>query len=619
MQPGGGPNPALTVALALAAGVIGQALARHLRVPGIVLLLAAGVLLGPDVLGVVDPSALGPALDTIVGFSVAIILFEGGLNLDWRRLRREAAVLQRLLVIGAILTTLGGALAVRVFLGWSWTLSLLFGTLVIVTGPTVITPLLRRTKVRRKLETILEAEGVLIDAVGAIIAIVALEIVVSPAGSSTAFDAFHVPGRLIGGALIGLVGGALIALVLRFRHVVPEGLENVVTLCLALALFQISNSLMPETGIASVIVAGMIVGNSKTPVKRELREFKEQLTLMVIGLLFVLLAADVRVAEVISLGWGGLAVVAALVFVVRPLSVVACMWGAGHTWKEKAFVSWVAPRGIVAAAVSSIFAERLDAANIDGGLDLRALVFLVILTTVVVQGPTVEVVASLLGVRKPTGRGYAILGATPLGRALGRTLARGDEDVVVFDANPDASRDAQEDGLRVVFGNALEESVLARSELDTRAAVVGMLPNAAVNLLFARKSREEFRVKRAYVALQLGQISVNPEQVHEVDGRVLFGEPTDLELWSVRLRRGLAELETRVRDAAVEGSGKPWPLPEEIRGALIPLAHRSSASWRPVSDRSELSKNAVVVWLVFTERREEAHAWLEEKGWRSEA
>lgn len=229
-------SPAFTIGIALAAGVLAQGLARHLRVPGIVLLLATGVLLGPDGVGLVQPHALGSGLEAIIGFAVAIILFEGGLNLEISRLRAQGKVVRRLLTVGAVITMLGGTLAARLLLGWDWRLAILFGALVIVTGPTVVTPLLRRVRVKRSVQTVLEAEGVLIDAVGAITAVVALEILVQPASlASTAEAATHFALRFAIGLPLGAVGGLLIAWALKHRRVVPDGLENIFTLAMVLA------------------------------------------------------------------------------------------------------------------------------------------------------------------------------------------------------------------------------------------------------------------------------------------------------------------------------------------------------------------------------------------------
>lgn len=326
-------DPALTIALAAASGMVAQVAARHVRVPGIVLLLGTGLLLGPDGLGAVQPATLGASLHSLVGFAVAVILFEGGMNLNAERLRREARSIRQLITLGALVTAVGGALAARIILRWDWEIAILFGTLVMVTGPTVITPLLRRIKVKERVATVLEAEGILVDAVGAITAVVALEVVISPDRLSFAAGAWPLLTRLGTGALLGVVGGLVIAALLRIERVVPEGLESALTLALAIALFQGSNALMPETGILSVIVAGIVVGNSSSRVLDELREFKERLTVLLLGMLFVLLAADVRVAQLQSLGWAGVATVLALTFIVRPLNILAGTLGSDLTWR----------------------------------------------------------------------------------------------------------------------------------------------------------------------------------------------------------------------------------------------------------------------------------------------
>jgi NhaP-type Na+/H+ or K+/H+ antiporter len=433
----------VSVAVALAAGMIAQSLARHARLPGIVLLLAVGMLLGPDVAGLVQPDSLGSALQVLVGFAVAVILFEGGMNLNIKRLRQQAGVIRRLLTTGALITMVGSTLAAKWLMGWEWGPAFLFGTLIIVTGPTVITPLLRRIKVQHKVATILEAEGVLIDAIGAVAAVVALEIVLSLTGPEAAGHAWgavlQLIPRLSFGAVCGLIGGLAIALVLRLREVVPRGMENVFTLSLVLALFQLSNFALPESGIMTVVVAGLVVGNVRTRVQRDLMEFKEQLTVMLIGMLFVLLAAGVRIADVRALGWPGVATVAVLMCVIRPLNIWYSTRGSGLTWQEKLFLSWLAPRGIVAAAVAALFAHSLNSHGVPGGRELQALVFMVIGVTVLAQGLTGGPVARRLGLRRASDRGWVILGANELGHTIGRLLRDSNEEVVLRIARP-ASR-----------------------------------------------------------------------------------------------------------------------------------------------------------------------------------
>ncbi|MBU8870625.1 MAG: cation:proton antiporter [Gemmatimonadales bacterium] len=606
-------NPALTVALAMAAGVIAQSLARYLRIPGIVLLLAAGVILGPDLANVVQPEALGHGLEVLIGFAVAVILFDGGLNLHLGRMRKQAPAIRRLLTVGVFVTTVGGALAARFWLGWGWTPSLLFGTLVIVTGPTVVTPLLRRIRVRRSVETILESEGVLIDAVGAVVAVVALEIVL---GTSLASGALSAPVRLLAGLAIGGMGGGVMGLLLRWRLVVPVGFETIFTLSFTLAVYQISNAVAPESGIMAAIVAGAVVGNSHARGEREIREFKEQLTTLLIGMLFVLLAADVRVVEVVALGRPGLLVVLTLMFVVRPINILLCTFGTGLDWREKSFLSWVAPRGIVAAAVASLFAERLDSAGGNVGGQLRALVFLVIAATVIAQGATAGMVARLLKVCRPSAKGFAILGANSLGRLLGNLLQERGHEVVLLDSNADMCSEAEAEGLKVLFGNAMNETVQLRAQMDTRRAAIGLTHNEAVNLLFAKKASEESKVRKVYSAGDHHQGGVTPDHLKEAGVRLLFGNETDTELWAVRTRRKQVQTETWRRND--DTAGQEPTLPRAVRTLVLPLfTVGKNGDLAPVDCSTSFAREQTVIWLLVSEREKDARAWLAGQGWRA--
>jgi NhaP-type Na+/H+ or K+/H+ antiporter len=398
-----GAHPALTLVLALAVGILAQAVARHVRVPGIVILLVAGVALGPDGLGWVQPLALGDGLFVIVDLAVAVILFEGGLNLEISRLRREQAPIRRLVSVGALVTMVGGALTVAALFDWSWMRALLFGSLVVVTGPTVIGPLVDAVRLRPRVATVLEAEGVLIDPIGAILAVLMLEVALAPGADSLASGATGLVLRLGFGAVAGIVAGFVLAGLLRVRRVVPEGFENVFALASVLLLFQGCDVIVPHSGVLAVAVAGVVVGNVRTRVDRDLREFKDQLSVLLIGLLFILLAATVRIADVRALGWNGLAVVAVLVFAVRPANVWLCTVGSELTRKERWFIAGVAPRGIVAAAVAALAAGALDSHGLAGGAELRALVFL----TIAAAGPRHGRDSRGAGARTRVGRGAA--------------------------------------------------------------------------------------------------------------------------------------------------------------------------------------------------------------------
>jgi NhaP-type Na+/H+ or K+/H+ antiporter len=639
-------DPALTVALALAAGMLGQSLARHLRIPGIVVLLAGGVLLGPDVSGLVRPRTLGPALASLVGFAVAVVLFEGGMNLDFKRLRREARSIRQMVTVGSVVTALGGAAAARLLLGWSPTLSLLFGTLVIVTGPTVITPLLRRIRVQPNVSTVLEAEAVFGDAIGALIAVVALEAALAPPGLLLVAGAWGLASRLGVGLAAGVAGGFLLGALLRSGWV-PEGLENVFTLALVLALYQTSNALRPESGIVAVILAGLWVGNLHAPALSALKEFKEQLTVLFIGMLFVLLAADVRLSEVAHLGWPGVATVLALMFVVRPANVLAGTWGAGLGWRERAFMAWMSPRGIVAAAVSSHFAAALTAAGVPGGSDLRALVFLVIAVTVVVQGLSGGPVARLLHLRREIS-GFVILGANGLGRAYGELLREVGQEAVFLDSNLDACQAARAAGFRALHGSALAENLLERAGLDGRAGCLALTANEEVNYLFARAAHRDWKVEKVWAALRRDHVGVHDEMVQALGAHVLFGAPRSLNFWALRLERQVAAVERWRRPAPEANAGNAGDagevgevgdiVPERPNGPngnlsriggagdagedevmFLPLALRRGPELLPWDETTRPLPGDELAVAVDGRRREEAHTRLHADGWEPAA
>ena len=603
-------NPALTLAFAMAFGMIAQVLARHLRIPGIVLLLGTGLLLGPDALGIVHPSSLGDALPFIVGFAVAVILFEGGMNLRINRIRREGKTIRQLITTGALVTALGGTVTAKIFLGWDWRISLLFGVIVIVTGPTVITPLLRRLKLRRSVSTVLEAEGVLLDAIGAVIAVVALEIALSPSGLSFLTGLFHIITRLIVGSAIGAAGGFLLAFLLRFRNLIPEGLENVFTLSLVFALFQGANSISPESGIVAVTAAGLVVGNMKTHIHRELREFEEQMTVLLIGMLFILLAADVRLIEVTELGWGGIITVTILVCVLRPLNVYIGTMGSNLNLRQKALLSWIAPRGIVAAAVASLFALELEKHGVDGS-QLRAMVFSLIAVTVLLSGLTGSLAAQFLGLKRPENVGWIILSANHLSRLLAKVLIGSGEEVICIDQNPKACRRAEEEGIKVIYGNGLDEKTLLRAEIDTRLGAMGLSSNEEVNLLFGTKAKEIGKLSVILVGIKSMAEGITSEMVKEISGRIPFGRQCDIEQWAGWIQRGV----TSINRYSLTSPASNNNFQDGMEGIILPLVlHRKSKS-QPIDDTTEIKAGDEVTMIVNNQRKKEALEWLSSQGW----
>jgi NhaP-type Na+/H+ or K+/H+ antiporter len=611
-------DPKLTFALALLAGMFAQALARHVRLPGIVLLLIAGVSLGPDGLGWIQPRQLGPGLYAIVDFAVAIILFEGGLNLQLSRLRREGAAIRRLITFGALITLVGGAFAVHSWMGWGLMESLLFGGRVVVTGPTVVGPLVSGLRLKTRVATVLEAEGVLIDPIGAILAVVILRLALSgDPGSLFLWHSGAGLARIAAGAVLGIVAGFAIARMLRVSWLLPDGLENVSVLSGVLLLYAGAETLLSHSGVLAVTVAGVVVGNTRTPVDRDLREFKDQLTVMLIGLLFVVLAADVRFEQVAALGWAGFGVVMTLVFVVRPLGVWVSTLGSDLTHGERLFIAWIAPRGIVAAAIASLVAVDLERAGLSGGIELRALVFLTIALTVALAGLTAGPVGNLLGVRLRRRDTVAILSAQTLGLALAEELRSGQVPVVLLDSNPEGASRAEAAGFPVVFGDALKESVMQRARFGFMRTVVALTSNRTLNSVFVERARDRFGVPNGLVATSEAGVGLVSEHIESGQAKIVFEGPHDVERWDVRGRRGDVSIEhfvyTPVED---ENEVVEVTSPGGLDERYVILVVRRDGATVVMDAKWAFREGDRVAIAVHAPEREEALRALVAQGWQ---
>ena len=610
-------NPGLTITLALTLGMIAQALAYHLRVPGIVLLLAVGVAFGPDGIGLVHPESLGPSLNILTGFAVAVILFEGGINLKFRRLKRAQRSIRQLILLGGLVTVVGAATAAHLVMDWPWKSAILFGTLVMVTGPTVINPLLKRLKVKRSVATVLEAEGVLIDAVGAVVATVALEAALSPDHASPLVWGWHVVSRLGFGFLAGGLIGTLLLLLYRVRRLIPEGTENVFTLAAILALFQGSNLILPESGIAAVTMAGIVIGNVSSSALQDLVEFKEEMTVLLIGMLFVLLAADVRLAQVIGLGWPAVGVVLALMFLVRPAAVLAGTAFSGLGWKERVFISWIGPRGIVAAAVASFFAAAFAEKGLPGGYELRALVFLVIAVTVVFAGLTGGLVAGILDLRRPSQVGWVVLGANSLARGLAKLFKEDGQEVVCIDSNADHCKAAEEDCTRVIYGNGLQARYLLRAEIDTRRGALALTANDEVNYLFIQKVKQEAKSIPLWAALKSDSASLTTKMLHKSGAELVFGAAVDVGAWNRRFKAKQVHLQLWQRDTDPDSDANSSPLMTRYPGnGMIAVAMRRNKRLSPIGDNLQFKKEDEIYFYVVDTEAETAAEFLNKEGWR---
>ena len=324
-------------------------------------------------------------------------------------------------------------------------------------------------------------------------------------------------------------------------------------------------------------------------------------------MLFILLAADVRLSAVQSLGRGGLYTVMILMFVIRPLNIFCGTINSNLKSKQKILLAWIAPRGIVAAAVASYFAIELEKHGMDGS-QLRAMVFLLIAVTVLSAGLTGGFVAKLLGLKRQSDHGWVILGANAVGRELARALKKGGEDVVMIDANPSLCRLAEKEELKVIYGNALEESVLLRAEIDIRKGAIGLSENEEVNMLFAKRAKEAGKVSETFISIKRYDESVTTEMVAEVDGNIPFGRARDLEKWSVWIRDSQVETYKLICQSDDVKAGDTFD--KETEGVMIPLISMRNSKVTPLGHLTELKKDDQITCLVLTEKKDQFNAWL---------
>jgi Trk K+ transport system NAD-binding subunit len=313
---------------------------------------------------------------------------------------------------------------------------------------------------------------------------------------------------------------------------------------------------------------------------------------------------------------GGILTVMTLILVVRPLNIAAGTYGSNLNFKQKAFLAWVAPRGIVAAAIASLFAIELEAHGIAAAGELRAMVFLVIAVTVILAGITGGAVAGWLNLKRPSNVGWVILGMNEIGRKLAVLLTNGGEEVVCIDDDPAACRMAEEEGHKVIYGNAFEERTLHRAEIDTRKGIISLTANEEVNLLFAQKAKEEGKVPNLLISLESGDEGVTTEMVHEFGGAVLFARPRDLEVWSVRLKQEQTELQ--IRELTGHNIDEQELGDTTMENLVLPLVFHHNEKVIPVDDHIKLKRKDRVTFLINLRRREEAEEWFERNGWRSD-
>lgn len=489
----GGLSPIEAFAMVGVAGVAAQWLAWRFRLPAIVLMLAAGLILGP-VTGLFVPERdIGSLVQPMISLAVAVILFEGGLTLNFDKLADARPAVRRLVYVGAPLGWLMSTLALVYGAGLSWPSSIVFGGIMIVTGPTVIAPLLRTAKLRSRPAQILQWEAIVNDPLGALAAVLALGTVTVLYSNLPAGQALgqFVLGTLFAVAL-GVAGGWLLVNAFR-RGWVPEYMKVPVLFVSVLAVFAVADSILHESGLLAVTVMGLVIANADLPSYQELYRFKEHATILLVSGVFILLAAGIKFETLAQLNWGRATLFLILVvFVARPVTVLVSLIGTNLTWKEKILIALTGPRGVVLVAVSGVFAERLVALGIDDGADIAPLAFVLVLVTVVLHGFTLKPLAQRLGLTSGEKPGLLIVGGSLFATGLAKALDNADVDVLVTDTNRDRLRTARAAGVQTFYGDILGEAAEHNVEFIAYSAILAASDNDAYNTLVATDLGPEF-------------------------------------------------------------------------------------------------------------------------------
>ncbi|MEP1446978.1 MAG: sodium:proton antiporter [Paraglaciecola sp.] len=458
-----------------------QFFAYKIKLPAILPLLIAGIIVGP-VTGMIDADLLfGDLLFPIVSLSVAIILFEGSLTLKFKDISGHGSMVRNLCTIGALITWGIAAPIAHYALGMTWQIAFLFGAIVTVTGPTVIVPMLRTVRPSTKISNILRWEGIIIDPIGALLAVLVFEYIISTQ-DALSHTLYAFAKTISVGVIFGAVSGYLMGIVLR-NNWIPHYLVNTAVLTLMLGAFEGSNVIAHESGLLTVTIMGIWLANMKRVEVEDILEFKETLSVLLISGLFILLASRIEWSSMLNLGWGSVWVLVVIMFIARPISVFVSSLGTNLDWRELALLSWIAPRGIVAAAVSALFALKLEVLNYAQVELLVPMVFLVIITTVVIQSLTSVSVAKFLGQRAPAPYGFLIFGGGLFSRLFAKELLAQDIVIRVADTNWESIKLARMDNIPTYYGNPMSEHADRTVDLSLYGTVLVMSPYKQLNPL----------------------------------------------------------------------------------------------------------------------------------------
>ena len=526
-----------------------QWLAWRVKLPAIIFLLLSGILAGP-VLGLLNPDQLlGDLLSPFVSLSVAVILFEGSLTLRYKEILGKQRVVTNMVTFGLLITWLITAVVTHFALTLSWPISFMFGAVSAVTGPTVIVPMLRTVRPTAALSNILRWEGIVIDPIGASLAVLIYEFIVSGGGSQAVGHTLLSLCQLIGvGVIIGATGGYLFGLLLR-NHLIPKFLLSSISLALVFFTFTVSYILHTGSGLLTVTVMGVWLANMQDV--DEILNFKESLSIVLISMLFILLAARIDFTAFINLGWKALFVLLAIQFLARPLNVISSALGSELSWPERHLLAWIAPRGIVAAAVSAIFAIRLENAGFADAHLLVPLTFLVIIWTVLLQSATARPIACWLGVAEQDSKGFLIISANPVARAVAKSLVDQGFRVLLADSSLANITAAKKEGLDTYYGNPISEHANRYLDLVGIGQMLALSAHENMNVSSLMHYRLELGPNAIFSIQSKAAINSTDNRTAAaiLRGKTLFGEDITYDKLANMISRGAVTRTTRLTDS----------------------------------------------------------------------
>ena len=536
-------SPTTAFVSAVLVAVTAQLLATRFRFSPILLWLSAGMILGPYGLHWLQADRIQPAMHTLVELGLAVILFEGGLNLNLKAIKETGWVIGRLVILGPLICMFAGGAAAHWLAGMNWPLALLFGALVSVGGPTVIMPIVRQMRLGRTISHILTGEAMLVDGIGAILAIVMLQVALTPEmpGPYILQDIFF---KAAIGAAVGIAGGRLLAWLLSIDSIKDMELRTIMSLAAAWGLFLLSDSLSQQAGLLTMLVMGATLQRMELPDLQRLRHFKGSLSVLLISLLFVLLAANLNLKVIEAYLWEGLGIFVILALVVRPLTAVLATLGSGLAWKETGYLAGMAPRGVVAAGITSLFALILQDNGQPQSEMFLALVYIIIIISVFTYSLIASPLKKLLRIEGGDERSVLIIGGGQVGAEVGRALAE-DREVRFLDLNAEVVRNMQLSGFTAVRGNALDPLYMEILRAEEMGTVLIMTGSSDHNLLIARMAHEEFHIPQIYVAMQEGDESKHSRLLRQLQTKRLFSKAYTFTYWNDQAYRKRLVYETR--------------------------------------------------------------------------